>query len=79
MRYRGFLTANVVGGVSWVFGATIAGLLLGRILPLALVKNLTLIVAVMIVISLLFPILSSAEKKLRWQNRPEPNSVKNLV
>jgi membrane-associated protein len=65
MRYRSFLVANVVGGLTWVIGATIAGFILGRILPVTLVSNLALIAAIVVSISLLPPLFASVRGKLR--------------
>jgi membrane-associated protein len=70
MGYRAFLTANVVGGVGWVIIVTLAGFLLGRILPVALVSNLALIVAIVVLVSLLPPVLASARKKSQKDENP---------
>ena len=64
MKYRRFVAANVVGGVFWVLSATLAGFVLGRILPVAVVSNLGLIVAVVIFISILPYLLAAIRAKL---------------
>ncbi len=64
MKYRTFVAANVVGGVFWVLSATLAGFVLGRILPVAVVSNLGLIVAVVIFISILPYLLAAIRAKL---------------
>lgn len=54
MRYRRFLTYNVIGGLLWGCGVTIAGYLLGNLIPKDDIdKYLLPILAVIIVISLL--------------------------
>ena len=50
MRYRRFLTYNVVGGIGWVASMTWAGYLLGRAVP-NISKHMHVLVIVIIVLS----------------------------
>ena len=50
MRYRRFLTYNIVGGVGWVTSMTWAGYLLGQTVP-NISKNIHVLVIVVIVLS----------------------------
>jgi len=52
MRYRRFLTYNVVGGIGWVVSMTLAGYLLGQTVP-NISKNIHLLVIVVIVLSVI--------------------------
>ncbi len=52
MKYRTFLSYNVIGGALWAIGLTLGGYFLGRIIPNA-DKYLLPLVAVIIVISIL--------------------------
>lgn len=52
MHYRRFVTYNIVGGILWGAGVTIAGYLLGNIIP-DVDKYLLPILAVIIILSLL--------------------------
>ncbi len=52
MRYRRFLTYNVVGGVGWVASMSWAGYLLGQTVP-NISKNIHLLVIVVIVLSVI--------------------------
>lgn len=61
MRYRTFLTFNVVGGVGWVSSMTLTGYLLGRSIP-DVEKYIHWIVAAVILLSFL-PILHSARPR----------------
>ena len=51
MRYSTFLFFNVVGGIGWVSGMTLAGYFLGRLIP-NIERYLHLIVGVVILLSL---------------------------
>ena len=50
MRYRRFLTYNIVGGVAWVTSMTWAGYLLGQTVP-NISNNIHVLVIVVIVLS----------------------------
>jgi membrane-associated protein len=52
MRYRRFLTYNVVGGIGWVVSMTLAGYLLGQTVP-NISKHLHELVIVIIVLSVI--------------------------
>jgi membrane-associated protein len=52
MRYRRFLTYNVVGGVGWVVSMTWAGYLLGRTIP-NIDRHIHIVVIIVIVLSLI--------------------------
>ncbi|HBY94190.1 MAG: VTT domain-containing protein [Ardenticatenaceae bacterium] len=54
MEYRRFLTFNLLGGLLWAIGVTLAGFTLGRVLPAAVIERYFLIViAIVIVVSAL--------------------------
>ena len=52
MRYRRFLTYNVVGGIGWVVSMTLAGYLLGQTVP-NISKHIHELVIVIIVLSVI--------------------------
>ncbi len=52
MRYRRFLTYNVVGGIGWVVSMTLAGYLLGQTVP-NISKHMHELVIVIIVLSVI--------------------------
>lgn len=55
MRYRTFVTFNVIGGIAWVTSMTLAGYSLGRLIP-DIESKLHWVIAIVIVLSFL-PIL----------------------
>ena len=52
MRYRRFLTYNVVGGIGWVVSMTFAGYLLGQTVP-NISKHIHVLVIVIIILSVI--------------------------
>lgn len=72
MPYRTFVTFNVVGGLLWGFGVTLAGFALGSVIPDG-DRYLYPIVAVIIVVSFL-PVLREAVR-LRRERRLERSST----
>ncbi len=52
MRYRTFLTFNVVGGIGWVLSMTLAGFFLGRSIP-TIEHHLHWVIGIVILLSLL--------------------------
>lgn len=52
MRYRTFLTFNVVGGIGWVVSMTLAGFFLGRSIP-KIEHHLHWVIGIVILLSLL--------------------------
>lgn len=64
MKYKNFITYNVVGGFVWTFGAVCSGYFLGQIIP-GIDKYILPIILVVIVVSF-FPIIFEV---LRTQNK----------
>ncbi len=64
MSYRRFAAYNVVGGVAWVLGMTLTGYLLGRAVP-NIDKNIHVVVAVVIFLSLLPGIIAYVRGRLQ--------------
>jgi membrane-associated protein len=64
MTYRQFAVYNVLGGIGWVLSMTLTGYLLGRAVP-DIDKNIHIVVAVVIFLSLLPGIISIAREKLK--------------
>jgi membrane-associated protein len=64
MSYRRFAAFNVVGGVAWVLGMTLTGYLLGRTVP-DIDKNIHVVVAVVIFLSLLPGIVAYVRGRLQ--------------
>lgn len=63
MTYRRFATYNVVGGIAWVISMTLTGYYLGQAVP-DIDKNIHLVVAVVIFLSLLPGIIAYLKEKL---------------
>ncbi|MBI2962474.1 MAG: VTT domain-containing protein [Deltaproteobacteria bacterium] len=64
MEYRRFVAYNVIGGVSWVWGLTLGGYALGRSVP-NIEKNIHLVIAIVIFLSILPGVVEFAKAKLR--------------
>jgi membrane-associated protein len=64
MEYRRFLYFNVFGGLGWVVSMTMAGYLLGRIMPEA-IKRLEIVVLIVVFLSILPGIVPFIRKKLK--------------
>jgi membrane-associated protein len=62
MEYRRFVAYNVVGGVGWVWGLTLAGYGLGRSVP-NIEKNIHLVIAIVIFLSILPGIVEVARAR----------------
>jgi membrane-associated protein len=67
MTYRRFAAYNVVGGVGWVLSMTLTGYLLGRSVP-DIDKNIHIVVAVVILLSLLPGIVAYLRGRLQSRN-----------
>lgn len=65
MRYRTFLTYNVIGGVLWGAGVTLLGYLLGRV---AVVRDNIDLIFLLIVATSVVPIIAERVKR-RWPRR----------
>lgn len=63
MTYRNFAMYNVVGAVAWVLSMTLTGYFLGRAIP-DIEKNIHLVVAIVIFLSLLPAIIAWLRQKL---------------
>ena len=64
MTYRQFAMYNVLGGIGWVLSMTLIGYFLGRAVP-DIEKNIHIVVAVVIFLSLLPGIISIAREKMK--------------
>jgi len=64
MEYRRFLFYNVFGGLGWVVSMTMAGYLLGQIIPGA-IKRLDAIIVIVVFVSILPGIVAFARNKLK--------------
>jgi membrane-associated protein len=64
MEYRKFVAYNVVGGLTWVWGLTLAGYGLGRSIP-NIEKNIHLVIAIVIFLSILPGIIEFAKAHFR--------------
>jgi membrane-associated protein len=64
MRYRRFVSYNVVGGVAWVWGLTLGGYLLGRAVP-NIEQNIHVVIAVVIFLSILPGIVEVVRARIR--------------
>jgi membrane-associated protein len=67
MRYRRFLSYNVIGAVAWIASLTYAGYLFGNIPWVK--QNLTLIVFGIVVVSLM-PAITTFLRERRGRRRP---------
>ena len=63
MTYRNFAMYNVVGAVAWVLSMTLTGYFLGRAIP-DIEKNIHLVVAIVIFLSLLPAIIAWLKQRL---------------
>ncbi len=64
MTYKRFAAYNVVGGIAWVLSMTLTGYFLGRTIP-NIEKNIHLVVAVVIFLSLLPGIIAYLRERSR--------------
>jgi len=71
MTYRHFAAFNVVGGILWVTSMTLTGYFLGRVIP-DLDKQLHLVVAVVIFLSLLPGLIAWLRARSRPTTAPVP-------
>jgi membrane-associated protein len=71
MTYRHFAAYNVVGGMLWVMSMTLTGYFLGRVIP-DLDKQLHLVVAVVIFLSLLPGLIAWLRSRSRPPAAPVP-------
>jgi membrane-associated protein len=69
MTYRRFALFNVAGGIGWVASMTLTGYFLGRAIP-DLERNIHLVVAVVIFLSLLPGIISFLRAKMQARTAP---------
>jgi membrane-associated protein len=67
MTYRNFVVYNVAGAVAWVTSMTLTGYFLGRAIP-NIEKNIHLVVAIVIFLSLLPAIIAWLKEKLSSKN-----------
>jgi membrane-associated protein len=70
MTYRRFAGYNVIGGALWVASMTITGYWLGRVVP-NIDRNIHLVVAVVILLSLLPGIISVVRARMQPQGAPQ--------
>jgi membrane-associated protein len=64
MQYRKFITYNVFGGIFWVLTTTLAGYFLGTMIP-DIQKQIHVVIAIVIFVSLLPAIIKFASEKLK--------------
>jgi membrane-associated protein len=69
MGYRKFATYNIVGGVAWVMSMTLAGYVLGNIVP-DIESRIHIVVAVVIALSLLPPVYAWFRAYLGRSTKP---------
>jgi membrane-associated protein len=69
MRYRTFVTFNVIGGLIWAVGVTTLGYILGETVP-NIDKYLLPAIAVIIVLSLVPVLLEARKARLRRVRQP---------
>jgi membrane-associated protein len=69
MEYRRFVSYNVIGGVTWVWGLTLAGYGLGKKVP-DIEKNIHFVIAIVIFLSILPGIIEFARAKLGSATEP---------
>jgi membrane-associated protein len=74
MTYRRFAAYNVVGGIGWVVSMTLTGYFLGRTVP-NIEKNIHIVVAVVIGLSLLPGIISVLRARLQSKAAAPPPSA----
>ena len=66
MTYKRFASYNIAGGIAWVLSMTLTGYFLGRIIgPETLEKNLHLVVAIVIFLSLLPGLIAWLRERAR--------------
>jgi membrane-associated protein len=81
MQYRRFVTFNLLGGLLWGAGVTIAGYVLGEAIPdidtylLPIIALIVLISALPTVIHILHANRAQIRARLRRRSQPEPLSI----
>ncbi len=73
MRYRTFLTFNLVGGLLWAVGVTLLGYFLGSVIP-NVDRYLLPIIGVIILLSILPPVIHVWKERKRNSKFQIPNS-----
>jgi membrane-associated protein len=73
MTYRRFATYNVVGAVAWILSMTLTGYFLGRSVP-NIDKNIHVVVAVVILLSLLPGIIAYLRSRLQARSGAAPTA-----
>jgi membrane-associated protein len=64
MTYRRFAVFNIAGGIGWVVSMTLTGYFLGRLVP-GIERNIEIVIAIIIFLSLLPMIVKYIQHKLR--------------
>ncbi len=75
MRYRRFVTYNVLGGLLWGVGVTVAGFVLGNAIP-SIDRYLLPVIAVVVALSLAPPAVEAlrARQRRASERRGEPET-----
>jgi membrane-associated protein len=74
MGYRKFATYNIVGGILWVTSMTLAGYILGSIVP-DIESRIHIVVAVVIGLSLLPPVYAWFKAYMGRASKPLPHDI----
>jgi membrane-associated protein len=76
MDYKTFVTYNIIGGVVWGIGMTIAGYFLGSLIPADDIdKYLLPVILLIVVISVLPAVIHILQEKRKNKNSPEDNLI----
>jgi membrane-associated protein len=74
MTYRRFAAYNVIGGIGWVVSMTLTGYFLGQMFGAALERNIHILVAVVIFLSLLPAIIAWLRERRKASKPSDPGS-----
>ena len=73
MTYKHFAFYNVIGGIAWVSSMTLTGYFLGQVFGEALERNIHILVAVVIFLSLLPAIIAWLRERMKASKPPGGN------
>jgi len=74
MKYRTFLSYNIIGGILWTIILTLAGFFLSKIIP-DVEKHLELIIAIIIIFSVIPPVFHILKDKIARRRLLQPKKT----
>ncbi|HSD26401.1 MAG TPA: VTT domain-containing protein [Vicinamibacteria bacterium] len=79
MTYKHFAFYNVIGGIAWVLSMTLTGYFLGQVFGEALERNIHILVAVVIFLSLLPAIIAWLRERMKTSKPSDGNPAGTVL